>query len=76
MASASTIFSKLVESVCSFSMVKHCNKGVGADLDTLHLDDMKSPFRSATISGSQDGIERANKMVQDIISEVNNCYSR
>jgi len=41
-------------------------------LDTVCVDDMKSPFRSATISGSQDGIERANKMVQDIISEVNN----
>ena len=36
----------------------------------MHVDDLKSPYRAATISGSHDGIERAHKMVQDIIAEV------
>ena len=41
----------------------------------LFVDDLKSPYRAATISGSHDGIERAHKMVQDIISEVTVCYA-
>ncbi|XP_065917318.1 far upstream element-binding protein 3-like isoform X4 [Dysidea avara] len=48
--------------------INNIQQTCGVRLQFLN-DDMKSPFRSATISGSQDGIERANKMVQDIISE-------
>lgn len=43
-------------------------------VNVICLDDLKSPYRSATISGPHEGIERAHKMVQDIISEVT-CYN-